>query len=34
VWTVPADLADRLYVLVHCFPGAPENNYAVDGEQR
>jgi hypothetical protein len=34
VWAVPADLADRLYVLVHCFPGAPEGNYALDGEQK
>jgi hypothetical protein len=34
VWAIPADLADRLYVLVHRFDGAPENNYAVDSEQR
>jgi hypothetical protein len=34
VWAIPADLADRLYVLVHRFDGQPEANYAVDGEQR
>lgn len=32
-WVIPADLAVREYVLIHRFPTAPEENYALDTEQ-